>query len=288
MANAIEIKVPDIGNYSDIPVIEVLVKAGDTVKKDQGIVTLESDKATMEVPSPADGVIKEVKVKVDDTASEGTVVAVLETGAAAAEEKKPAKAEAPAPKSDAPNVESAGKPEPSPAPSGHPLPAGEGKAAPKAASASGRKADIECQVVVLGSGPGRLHGRIPRRRSRPGHRADRALRDARRRLPQCRLHSVEGAAACRARDRGGRPRRRHRHQFRQAEDRSRQAAREQGQGRQAADRRSRRHGQAAQGDHAGHRHRQVHLGRTKSKSRAPTARSSCASRRRSSRPVRRQ
>jgi dihydrolipoamide dehydrogenase len=139
-----EIKVPDIGNYSDIPVIEVLVKAGDTVKKDQGIVTLESDKATMEVPSPADGVIKEVKVKVDDTASEGTVVAILEAGAAAAADK-PAKAEAATPKAEA-----AGKSEPVPAPAA----AGEKKSAPKAASASGRKADIECQVVVLGSGPG--------------------------------------------------------------------------------------------------------------------------------------
>ena len=159
MANTIEIKVPDIGNYSDIPVIEVLVKAGDTVKKDQGIVTLESDKATMEVPSPADGVIREVKVKVDGTASEGTVVAILETGAAAVDEKKPAKAEAP-------KSEPAGKAESLPAPSGHPLPGGEGKSAPKsapassgtpgpkAAAASGRKADIECQVVVLGSGPG--------------------------------------------------------------------------------------------------------------------------------------
>ncbi len=159
MANTIEIKVPDIGNYSDIPVIEVLVKAGDTVKKDQGIVTLESDKATMEVPSPADGVIREVKVKVDGTASEGTVVAILETGAAAVDEKKPAKAEAP-------KSEPAGKAEPLPAPSGHPLPGGEGKSAPKsapassgtpgpkAAAASGRKPDIECQVVVLGSGPG--------------------------------------------------------------------------------------------------------------------------------------
>ncbi|MBX3698014.1 MAG: dihydrolipoyl dehydrogenase [Dokdonella sp.] len=142
-----EIKVPDIGNYSDIPVIEVLVKVGDSVRKDQGIVTLESDKATMEVPSPADGVIREVKVKVDDTASEGTVVAILETGAAAADEKK-------AVKSDAGKPEAAGKSEPSPAPSGHPLPSGEGTAAPKAAAASGRKADIECQVVVLGSGPG--------------------------------------------------------------------------------------------------------------------------------------
>ncbi len=149
MANTIEIKVPDIGNYNDIPVIEVLVKVGDTVKKDQGIVTLESDKATMEVPSPADGVIKEVKVKVDDTASEGKVVAILEIAGASATADKPAKAEAAAAK-----AEPAGKSEPSPAPAGHPLPAGEGEATPKAALASGRKADIECQVVVLGSGPG--------------------------------------------------------------------------------------------------------------------------------------
>ncbi len=148
MANTIEIKVPDIGNYNDIPVIEVLVKVGETVKKDQGIVTLESDKATMEVPSPADGVIKEVKVKVDDTASEGKVVAILETAGASASET-PAKSEAAPAK-----AEPARKSEPAPAPLRQPLPEGEGEAAPKAASASGRKADIECQVVVLGSGPG--------------------------------------------------------------------------------------------------------------------------------------
>jgi dihydrolipoamide dehydrogenase len=137
-----EIKVPDIGNYSDIPVIEVLVKAGDTVRKDQGIVTLESDKATMEVPSPADGVIKEVKVKVDDTASEGTVVAILETGAAVADTS--VKSGAPAAKAEVPRASAPA--DASPAKAEAP--------APKAASASGRNADIECQVVVLGSGPG--------------------------------------------------------------------------------------------------------------------------------------
>jgi dihydrolipoamide dehydrogenase len=153
MANAIEIKVPDIGNYSDIPVIEVLVKAGDTVRKDQGIVTLESDKATMEVPSPADGVIKEVKVKVDDTASEGTVVALLET-AATSDAGATAKNEASSPDAGSRKAEVPDKSVPSPAPAGHPLPGGEEKGAPKAAAASGRKPDFECQVVVLGSGPG--------------------------------------------------------------------------------------------------------------------------------------
>ncbi|WP_319019504.1 biotin/lipoyl-containing protein, partial [Xanthomonas sacchari] len=75
----IEVKVPDIGDYSDVPVIEVLVAVGDTVKKDQGLVTLESDKATLEVPSAAAGVIKELKVKLGDTLSEGAVIALLET-----------------------------------------------------------------------------------------------------------------------------------------------------------------------------------------------------------------
>src|SRR3982750_3141458 len=78
MANTIEVKVPDIGNYSDVPVIEVLVKPGDSVAKDQSLVTLESDKATMEVPSSVAGVVKEVRVKVDGTVSEGDVVAVIE------------------------------------------------------------------------------------------------------------------------------------------------------------------------------------------------------------------
>ena len=136
MANAIEIKVPDIGNYSGVPVIEILIKPGDSVKKDQGIVTLESDKATMEVPSPAAGVIKEIKVKLGDEVGEGALIALLESAEAATAAPAPAQAAkaAPAPVAAAP------------APSAAP--------APKAAAASGRTADFECQVVVLGSGPG--------------------------------------------------------------------------------------------------------------------------------------
>ena len=79
----IEVKVPDIGDYRDVPVIELLVAVGDTVKKDQGLVTLESDKATLEVPSPVAGVVRELRVKVGDTLSEGSVVAVLDAGATA-------------------------------------------------------------------------------------------------------------------------------------------------------------------------------------------------------------
>jgi pyruvate dehydrogenase E2 component (dihydrolipoamide acetyltransferase) len=78
MSQINEARVPDIGGYNDVPVIEVLVAVGDTVKKDQGLVTLESDKATMEVPSPLAGVVKELKVKVGDALSEGSVVALIE------------------------------------------------------------------------------------------------------------------------------------------------------------------------------------------------------------------
>ena len=100
-----EAKVPDIGNYTNVPVIEVLVKAGDAVSKDQGLVTLESDKATMEVPSPFDGVVTEVKVKVGDEVSEGTVVAVIEAGEATA-------APAPSAAEEPPRVPSSLQPSP--------------------------------------------------------------------------------------------------------------------------------------------------------------------------------
>jgi len=82
--SAIEVKVPDIGDFTDIPVIEVLVKPGDTVKAEDSLVTLESDKATMDVPSPAGGVVKDVRVKIGDKVSEGTVVLTLEAAEAKA------------------------------------------------------------------------------------------------------------------------------------------------------------------------------------------------------------
>src|SRR5215469_5066047 len=84
MASTIEIKVPDIGGHDNVPVIEVLVKVGDTVAKEQSLITLESDKATMEIPSSAAGVIKELKVKVGDEVSEGALIAVLEAAEGAA------------------------------------------------------------------------------------------------------------------------------------------------------------------------------------------------------------
>lgn len=96
MAQAQEARVPDIGDYSDVPVIEVLVSVGDTVKKDQGLITLESDKATMEVPAPFDGVVRELKVKIGDSVSAGTVIALIEpqgqSQAAAPNDAEPAHA----------------------------------------------------------------------------------------------------------------------------------------------------------------------------------------------------
>jgi pyruvate dehydrogenase E2 component (dihydrolipoamide acetyltransferase) len=98
VTNQIEIKVPDIGDFSDIPVIEVLVAVGDTVDAEQSLLTLESDKAMMEVPAPVTGVILELRVSVGDTVSEDQIVAVIE--AAEVAESKPVEAESPAAPAD--------------------------------------------------------------------------------------------------------------------------------------------------------------------------------------------
>ncbi len=146
MAN-IELKVPDIGGYDDVPVIEVLVKVGDTVAVDQGLVTLESDKATMEVPASAAGVIKELKVKLGDTLSEGSVVAIIESETAADATAPAAATPAPAATPASPVAAAAAA-----APVAAPAPVVAD--APKAASGSGRTPDITCRLVVIGSGPG--------------------------------------------------------------------------------------------------------------------------------------
>jgi dihydrolipoamide dehydrogenase len=132
----IEVKVPDIGDFKDIPVIEVLVKAGDTVEKEQSLVTLESDKATLEVPATHAGVVKEMKLKVGDKVSEGAVVLMLEAASTSAG----AATAAPAP------VASAHAPTAAPAAQAKP-------AAIPAARFAG-KVDLECDLLVLGAGPG--------------------------------------------------------------------------------------------------------------------------------------
>ncbi len=137
--SAVEVKVPDIGDFKDVPVIEVFVKPGDTVAPEDSLVTLESDKATMDVPAPAAGTVKEVKVKVGDKVSEGSLIVVLESAATAA--AKPAGTQAPTatPAAAAP-------------PKSAPTPAAAAPA-PGAATYTG-KADVECEMLVLGSGPG--------------------------------------------------------------------------------------------------------------------------------------
>jgi pyruvate dehydrogenase E2 component (dihydrolipoamide acetyltransferase) len=79
MSNLIEVKVPDIGDYKDIPVIEVHIKVGDTISAEQSLITLESDKATMDVPSSVSGTVKEIKVKIGDLVSEGSLVVILDS-----------------------------------------------------------------------------------------------------------------------------------------------------------------------------------------------------------------
>src|SRR5437879_1308565 len=144
-----EVKVPDIGDFKDVPVIQVFVKAGDTVKPEDPLVTLESDKATMDVPSPAAGVVKDVRVKLGDKVSEGSVIATLETADAAAAKAAPAAAP---PKSAAPAAPTP-SPQTSPA-SGAAAPEGARAATvPGAAKYSGT-ADVECEMLVLGAGPG--------------------------------------------------------------------------------------------------------------------------------------
>jgi pyruvate dehydrogenase E2 component (dihydrolipoamide acetyltransferase) len=112
--SVVEVKVPDIGDFKDVPVIEVLVKPGDRVERESPLVTLESDKATMEVPSPAAGVVKELRVKVGDKVSEGAPVLTLEPSPEAAPVPKPAAAEKPA-VAPVPQPEPAGAP-PAPRP----------------------------------------------------------------------------------------------------------------------------------------------------------------------------
>ena len=146
MAKTIELKVPDIGDDKDVPVIELLVQPGDTVAKDQGLVTLESDKATMEVPASAAGKITELKVKVGDTVSAGDVLAIAEADDGDAADDKGAGGKAAEPD----------KAEKAPASDSKPGNDGKQADAPtaQAADASGRKADVECRMLVLGAGPG--------------------------------------------------------------------------------------------------------------------------------------
>jgi pyruvate dehydrogenase E2 component (dihydrolipoamide acetyltransferase) len=158
MSQLIEIKVPDIGDYKDIPVIEVHIKPGDTIEKEQSLVTLESDKATMDVPSSHSGIVKEVKVKVGDSISEGSVVLLLE-GAEAVNTvapQAPAPVKAPAPAPLAPTPVATPVPTQAPAPAPVSAPAAELGQSGSHASPSVRKFARELGVTITsvkGTGP---------------------------------------------------------------------------------------------------------------------------------------
>lgn len=151
MSNVIEVKVPDIGDFSNIPVIEVLVKPGDAIGKEDTLVTLESDKATMDVPSPAAGVVRDLKVKVGDKVSQGTLLLTLdaqgEAQAAPPETKAPVKE---SPPGEAPPA----APRQAKAPAQERAPAQSSAAPVHTKAAASIKADIHAEVVVLGAGPG--------------------------------------------------------------------------------------------------------------------------------------
>ena len=153
MSRILEVEVPDIGDFKNVPVIEVLVKPGDTIKAEDSLVTLESDKATMDVPAPAAGTVKSLAVKVGDKVSEGTLLLTLETAAEAPAARPAAAGSAqPAPAAPAaPTTPAAAKPQPAPQ-------AAVAAAAPRAADGYRGAVDIECQMVVIGSGPGGYSG----------------------------------------------------------------------------------------------------------------------------------
>ena len=138
-ASLIDIKVPDIGDFDEVTVIELLVKPGDSIKADQSLITVESDKASMEIPSSSAGVVKEIKVKLGDKVKQGSVVLSIEaSGGAAVAAPAAAATPAPAPAAFAP-APAAVPPAPAPAP---------------VASSFAGTADLECDVLVLGAGPG--------------------------------------------------------------------------------------------------------------------------------------
>jgi dihydrolipoamide dehydrogenase len=133
----IEVQVPDIGDFKDVEIIEILVKPGDAVQKEQSLITVESDKASMEIPSAAAGIVRELRVKLGDKVSQGAVILTME----AAEASAAGRAAAPAPAAAAAPVQPAAAPGAPPA------------AAPQAGRFAG-PADLDCEILVLGAGPG--------------------------------------------------------------------------------------------------------------------------------------
>ncbi len=130
----VEVKVPDIGDFSEVPVIDLFVKVGDAIKVDDAICTLESDKATMDVPSPVEGTVKEVLVQLGSKVGEGSLLIKVEAGASGGA--------------------SAGAPAPAATQAAAPAPAAAAPVSAPAAASHAGSADIECDMLVHGAGPG--------------------------------------------------------------------------------------------------------------------------------------
>jgi dihydrolipoamide dehydrogenase len=138
----VDVRVPDIGDFKDVGVIEVLVKPGDTVALEQSLITIESDKASMEIPSSQAGVVREIKVAVGDTVNEGTLILRLDPVEAAGAALPPAGAQAPAAATPAPATAAKAPPPPPAQPAAH------------AAASAAVGGDVVCDLLVLGAGPG--------------------------------------------------------------------------------------------------------------------------------------
>ena len=156
--SAIEIKVPDIGDFADVTVIELLVKPGDHIRAEQSLITVESDKASMEIPSSAAGVVKELKVKLGDKVKEGSVVLMLEAAGTSVRAEPVEAPQSPSTSSGRTDVGSNPAPalaEPAQAAPKSVAPAAAAPAAPVPAGASyAGTVDLDCDVLVLGGGPG--------------------------------------------------------------------------------------------------------------------------------------
>ena len=184
-----EIRLPDIGDFKDVPIIEILVAPGQSVRKDETILTLESDKASMDVPAPEDGVIGEIRVKVGDKVSQGDVLATYSGGG---ETKAGRCAQAPKAAASA-GAQGGGVEIQEPAPKAA-APAGP---PPKPAADPGGQADFEADILVLGAGPGGYTAAFRAADLGQNVVLVDCAPDPRGRVSQRRLHPLEGAAACR-------------------------------------------------------------------------------------------
>jgi dihydrolipoamide dehydrogenase len=184
MAYPVEVKVPDIGDFKDVAIIELLVKPGEVIAVDTALIVVESDKASMEIPSSQAGTVKELKVKLGDKVSEGSVILVVEAAGAARLRRR----KAPAPAAGASALGSC-----------RGGPSARAARSPRLAARS-RQGRHRMRDARARRRTRRLFGRLPQRRHRHEDGARRALRHAGRRLPERRLHPVEGTAAYRQRD----------------------------------------------------------------------------------------